>query len=531
MLKRDKNLKNDIIDILRNQGYATYARLLQLFDVYTTDDPKHIAYMIPGKAAIVLNENVLYEKQVSVLVRHEILHEFLTHMERQIEFEKNHPGLKPPKSNNQLANIAADFEISNLGYTDDDKYRVRNIQVGDNDYLSGLVTELEEPGWENLTFEEMYEKLLEKTEQEQKQIAQQLQNMSDIDADDLQKLSDEIDQTVDQLEGQEGQEDQEEKDQDSDKSQDSKDQNSDKSQSSKNQNSENEEEEDQKPESNQGSDQDKTFKNKKQDIDKLNKMKDQVDQMKDQVDKIDNDEKKVERTSESKLKKDIEARAKEISKILKDIRVKDDLVNETRVKKIKQKAARAAKKAETYATSGLRQFTLNLNRFIKNAIDAGEDYSYAKTNPSYSRYGFLMPTLNPMEGPVPSINVYHDVSFSFSDERKTTAAMQAIATLNKYVRKGEIIINVYYFSDEVYSSRAAGLDKGTNGKPILDHIEATKPQNVIVITDGDITDCDHVVTVPGAVWMLFYGGRSQNLIDHLKGKKENRYYDINWSNK
>ena len=523
MLKRDKNLKNDIIDILRNQGYATYARLLQLFDVYTTDDPKHIAYMIPGKAAIVLNENTLYEKQVSVLVRHEILHEFLTHMERQIEFEKNHPGLKPPKSNNQLANIAADFEISNLGYTDDDKYRVRNIQVGDNDYLSGLVTELEEPGWENLTFEEMYEKLLEKREEEQQQIIQQLQNMSDINAGELQELEDELESVIDQLENEEQEGEGQESQDNSDKSQDSEEGKEGQSSSDKDQDSEKKEgENDSNSTSSQNS------KAKKQDIDKLNKMKDQVSQMKDQVDQIDNDEKKVERTSESKLKKDIEARAKEISKILKDIRVKDDLVNETRVKKIKQKAARAAKKAETYVTSGLRQFTLNLNRFIKNAVDAGEDYSYAKTNPSYSRYGFLMPTLNPMEGPVPSINVYHDVSFSFSDERKTTAAMQAIATLNKYVRKGEIIINVYYFSDEVYSSRAAGLDKGTNGKPILDHIEATKPQNVIVITDSDITDCDHVVTVPGAVWMLFYEGRSQNLIDHLKGKKENRYYDIDF---
>lgn len=503
MLKRDNELKEDIIDILRDQGYATYARLLQLFDVYITDDSNVIAYMIPGKAAIVLNENVLYEKQISTLVRHEILHEFLTHMERQIEFEKTHPGLKIPKSNNKLANIAADFEISNVGYTDDDKYRVRNIQKG-NDYLSGLVTEIEEPGWENLTFEEMYEKLLEKTEEEQKQIMQQLQNMSDMDADDLQKISDEIDQTIEDLEDQEGQG----------------------GASDDQQDSENGEEKDQKGNNLKSSDQDP--KDTKQDIDKLNKMKGQIDKMKDQVDQIDNAGSKIESEKESKIKKDIEARAKKISKILKDIQVKDDLVNETRVKKIKQKAARAAKKAETYATSGLRQFTLNLNKFIKNAIDAGEDYSYARTNPSYSRHGFLMPTLNPMEGPIPSINVYHDVSASFSDERKTTAAMQAIATLNKYVRKGEIIINIYYFSDEVYSSRAAGLDKGTNGKPILDHIEATKPQNVIVITDNDITDCDHVVTVPGAVWMLFYEGRSQNLIDHLKGKKETRYYDISW---
>ena len=490
MLKRDTDLKNDIIDILRNQGYATYARLLQLFDVYTTDDPNAIAYMIPGKAAIVLNENALYEDQVSVLVRHEILHEFLTHMERQIEFENAHPGLKAPKSNNKLANIAADFEISNVGYTDNDKYRIKNIQMGNN-YLQGLVTELEEPGWENLTFEEMYEKLLEKSQEEQEQIAQQLQNMSDIDADTLQRISDEIDKIIDQLENE----------------------------NQKGGNSKDEKEE--QGEEGQGKN---TI---DQDLDKLNKMKDQVDQMKDEVDEIDNTGSKIESKKESKIKKDIEARAKEIAKILRDIKIKDNLIDETRTQKIKQKMAKAAKDTSRYSGSGLRQFTLNLNRFIKNAVEGGEDYSYAKTNPSYARHGFLMPTLNPMEGPVPSINVYHDVSGSFYDEAKTAAAMQAIATLNKYVRKGELKIDVYYFADNVSSDRnTAG--SGTRGTPILNHIEATRPQNVIVITDSDISDCSRVVTVPGAVWMLFYDDMSYNLIDHLKGKKENRAYLISY---
>ena len=506
MLKRDRDLKNDIIDILRNQGYATYARLLQLFDVYTTDDPNAIAYMIPGKAAIVLNENALYEDQVSVLVRHEILHEFLTHMERQIEFEKAHPGLKAPKSNNKLANIAADFEISNVGYTDNDKYRIRNIQMGNN-YLQGLVTELEEPGWENLTFEEMYEKLLEKNQEEQEQIAQQLQNMSDIDADTLQRISDAIDDLMDQLENEENEN---EKNQKGGKPKASK-------SNKKSQGSEDEEEQE-----GQGED------TVEQDLDKLGKMKDQVDQMKDEVDEIDNTGSKIESKKESRIKKDIEARAKEIAKAIRDIKIKDDLIDETRTQKIKQKMAKAAKDTSRYSGSGLRQFTLNLNRFIKNAVEGGEDYSYAKTNPSYARHGFLMPTLNPMEGPVPSINVYHDVSGSFYDEAKTAAAMQAIATLNKYVRKGELKIDVYYFADTVSSNRN-GAGGGTRGTPILDHIEATKPQNVIVITDSDITDCNRVVTVPGAVWMLFYDDMSYNLIDHLKGKKENKAYLINYN--
>lgn len=66
---------------LRQQGYVTYARILGLFDVYLTDNPDVVGYMVPSKAKIVLNKN-LNAEQVSVVVRHEILHEFLDHARR-----------------------------------------------------------------------------------------------------------------------------------------------------------------------------------------------------------------------------------------------------------------------------------------------------------------------------------------------------------------------------------------------------------------------------------------------------------------
>ena len=48
--------KNEIIRILREQGYPTYAKLVNLFDIYLTDNPEVIGYMEPGNAKIVLNE-------------------------------------------------------------------------------------------------------------------------------------------------------------------------------------------------------------------------------------------------------------------------------------------------------------------------------------------------------------------------------------------------------------------------------------------------------------------------------------------
>ena len=104
--------KNEIINILRKQGYPTYARLVDLFDIYLTDDENVIGYMIPGQAKIVLNKD-LSINQVSTIVRHEILHEYLTHGPRQQEFDKAHPELNPHLAPHDISNIAADFEISN----------------------------------------------------------------------------------------------------------------------------------------------------------------------------------------------------------------------------------------------------------------------------------------------------------------------------------------------------------------------------------------------------------------------------------
>lgn len=501
MLIKSNDAKDQITDLLRSQGYATYARLLQLFDVYLTDDPNKVAYMIPQRAAIVINKNV-DEDSISVLLRHEILHEYLTHYERQIEFEKNHPGLKPPKSNNKLANIAADFDISNTGYTDADKNKVRNIMIKDR-ILSGLVTEDEHPDWINLTFEEMYEKLLQMRKDELQDLMDQMQQMGDMDSDDLQDIIDQIDETIDQLEGRGSNNDDPE-------SQDQEDQDS------------KEQKDTSKP-----SDQDQ---DKEKDKDELKNAKDQVEKMKNTLDKMENDNTPLPKENEKNIRADIEARAEKIQDALKDISIKDGIRNDLYKVKNKEKIAKASEDQQEYQSSGLRQFTLSLNRFIKNEIEDEEELSYRKPNASYSRSKFIVPSYTNAEGPIPLVNVYHDVSWSFKDEAKTAAAMQAIATLNKYVRQGELKVNYYYFADRISNDRASAGD-GTRGKPILEHIIATKPQNVIVITDSDISDCEEKVTVPGAVWMLFYDGESQNLINHLKGAKETRYYLIKYKKK
>lgn len=518
MLKKSVEARDQLTDILRSQGYATYARLLQLFDFYFTDDDNVIAYMVPQKAAIVMNEKITDEATASMLVRHEILHEYLTHLERQIEFEKNHPGLKPPKGSNRLANIAADFEISNLGYTDMDKIKVRNVVMGDK-ILSGLVTEDEQPGWENMTFEEMYEKLLERNEAEQQEMQQRLQQMDDMDAEQLQDLMDQIEDLIDQMEQQEQ----------------STQGSSSNSSNQKQQDSEAEGEEGEKGEDKGQSNQPQQAKGEKEDSkgsesSKLQKAAKQVGQMQQQLDRIDKDDKPFDSPAESRVRRDITARAHQIKDLLKDTTIKDRLTREVTRRIDRERLKKAQYQQQRKASSGLQRFKVSLNNFIKNEIEEKTEKSFRRLNLLDLKLGMYVPDDVEMDMPVPLINVYHDVSGSFSDPAKTEAALRAIDTLQKYVRTGKLKINVYYVTDTVYEDEQQARSRGwgANGEEIIKHVQRTKPANVIVITDSDADNCSSSVKVPGAVWLLFYDAIAPNLIANLRGAKESKHYLIEY---
>ena len=90
MTKRDQLAKQEILKILAEEGYVTYAKLFDLFDLNLTKDPNVVGYMEPGKARIVVNENLNID-QVSFIVRHEILHEYLDH---QLRMKKHRASIK-----------------------------------------------------------------------------------------------------------------------------------------------------------------------------------------------------------------------------------------------------------------------------------------------------------------------------------------------------------------------------------------------------------------------------------------------------
>ena len=170
MTREEKAAKYWISRVLSSDGYPTYAKIFSKFELNLTNDPSVIAYMVPNEGKIVINRG-LDEQQASVTIRHEILHDYLRHEKRLLDKLAKDRNLDPDAlddltlndlkhdlySNNDF-NVAADYEISNRGYTDKDKKNIRNIVLNGR-LLSGLVTEDDHPEWVDLSVEEMFDKL------------------------------------------------------------------------------------------------------------------------------------------------------------------------------------------------------------------------------------------------------------------------------------------------------------------------------------------------------------------------------------
>lgn len=185
MTREEKFAKQLIMHNLSEQGYPTYAKLLNEFDLNLTENPNVIAFMEPAKGRIVVNRG-LEESQVSVVIRHEILHSYLKHEKRLLQklardseldydelintdMQDVLDDLKNKLYSNDDFNIAADYEISNLAYTDVDKDTIRQININ-GQILSGLVTEDQHPDWVDYSVEDMYQELVNQRKRDENKL-------------------------------------------------------------------------------------------------------------------------------------------------------------------------------------------------------------------------------------------------------------------------------------------------------------------------------------------------------------------------
>ena len=185
MTREEKFAKQLIMRNLSEQGYPTYAKLLNEFDLNLTENPNVIAFMEPAKGRIVVNRG-LEESQGSVVIRHEILHSYLKHEKRLLQklardseldydelintgMQDVLDDLKNKLYSNDDFNIAVDYEISNLAYTDVDKDTIRQININ-GQILSGLVTEDQHPDWVDYSVEDMYQELVNQRKRDENKL-------------------------------------------------------------------------------------------------------------------------------------------------------------------------------------------------------------------------------------------------------------------------------------------------------------------------------------------------------------------------
>ena len=506
MTRKEQLAKEQIIKVLQTTGYPTYASLLDLFHVNLTEDPNVVAYMEPGKGRIVLNSG-LDINQVSTIVRHEILHEYLNHHKRLLNKLAKERNLDPDKLDdlsikelenslysNKAFNIAGDYEISNRGYTDNDKRIARGIMLNGK-RLKGLVTEDDHPDWVDLPLEDMYDLLRDEMKNDpQKDPGDPSGDQGEDNGSD----DGSGEPTIGSKGSKEIQDAEEAKREAEDVTNDIED-------------------EDKK---------DELEKNIDKASDALDKEKEKLDNKKTPEDKKDNS--KDSSSSEKKDDKDVDVnldRINQIKKAFEDAKVQAEITREAERAIDKERIEKDRKASERYKQTPLKRFMDDMNRFIRKATAHGRGDTWKRFSRKYQDSGIIRPGSSRLANKhVPSINVYFDRSGSW-DDAKIAVGMQAIGTLNNYVRKGEIKINLYYFANRVGSDPDT-VGGGTEGTPIMEHIERTKPDNVIIMTDSDIDDIESPVTVPGAVWLLFKGGISKNLIENIHGQTETKVYEI-----
>ena len=201
--------------------------------------------------------------------------------------------------------------------------------------------------------------------------------------------------------------------------------------------------------------------------------------------------------------------------------------NAVRKEKIAQVKTNHVSNYAKGGNGGLSDFKLDLQRFIASQISYQRERTWDRPDPRYKRRGYLVQgSATKKEENIPVINVYWDTSGSFYGKpAKTAAARAAIDTLQMYVKKGLIDIKVYYHSDDVYDHPVSG---GNDGDAVVEHIRATHPDNIIIITDGDLGSTRKSVKVPGAAWFLFYDYTSKGLIDNVSGGKQTKWYMVKY---
>ena len=225
-------------------------------------------------------------------------------------------------------------------------------------------------------------------------------------------------------------------------------------------------------------------------------------------------EKEIEREYEEAKKRGLnihketpeerEARIKRINDIFND----ENLADEYRKEAI-LKVTRPTKEDSELMRRGIdarpiSEFKSSLERFIKTQYGSvKKELTYHRLNKRYAHTNIVKPGNRRQEGKIPLLVMYLDRSASWTPE-DTAIAEQVVDGLSPFVQKKQLKIHIKEFAIGVRDyGEAKSIDYGTSLDGVLDDIEETNPDNVIIMTDGDVNSTKTKVTVPGGAWLIF----------------------------
>ena len=232
-----------------------------------------------------------------------------------------------------------------------------------------------------------------------------------------------------------------------------------------------------------------------------------------------------------------ELRAKEIKDDLGKVETQNELSAEDIAKiraeheviKSREREADKYKPRSRNSFKGFQDFLTSLYRAIALQVSTEEtrDDTWSAISRRNSGAGVLRQGQRVTDLPnkkIPVIDFYFDQSGSWSaDDIKV--GQKAVEQLADMEAKGQIKMNIYYFSDKVFTSvNDPGTQRGTRAwNDIVKNIITTQATNVIIMTDSDMEyqydGSPLSYTVPGYVWYLWKdGSNAPRLPRDLKGR-------------
>ena len=207
---------------------------------------------------------------------------------------------------------------------------------------------------------------------------------------------------------------------------------------------------------------------------------------------------------------------------------------ETQAVKAREKETAQYKKPSRGSFKGFQEFLNSLYRAIALQVQTNEiqDDTWSAINRRYSGTGVLKQGQRKMDLPdkkIPIIDFYFDCSGSWGAD-DIAVGKKAVNALVEMEEKGQIKINIYYFSNHVFNDMQSALDEGGTQawNEIVKNVIATQATNVIVMTDSDMEDWWEGsnsgkpalrYTVPGYVWYLWRDGdNAPRLPRDLRGR-------------